>query len=327
MRPLFCRAAGPVAAFAAVLLIVSANAVGTAQPASAQQGILQFMFGQNSAPPPPAPVQAARHFRPGELLRPQVVGTGLRQAQTMAPKQQRADRLTNQYRTLCVRTCDGFFFPVSSQTTRNRFHADQARCEKNCPGAKLFVQRAHAASIEEATDLSGRPYRLMPTAFLHRKRLVDNCSCRPEPWSEAEKIRHEIYAANEVSMTPAGKAVVIAGSTDRVETSGIANGENTGATEATVAPEGEGEVTVTATVEQVPVRPAAMPRVTAGTQPVTSSQSIGTSSAVAPRRPVNAQPRPTAPQAVAGKSKAGPALFAGLGSQSAMTWPGDNPRR
>jgi hypothetical protein len=46
------------------------------------------------------------------------------------------------YRTLCVRLCDGFYFPISYSTRRGRFAGDAKQCEQSCPaGSRLFVHR------------------------------------------------------------------------------------------------------------------------------------------------------------------------------------------
>ncbi len=43
------------------------------------------------------------------------------------------------YRTLCVRTCDGFYFPISFSTTSDRFPADAQTCQSMCPGAEATL--------------------------------------------------------------------------------------------------------------------------------------------------------------------------------------------
>ena len=39
------------------------------------------------------------------------------------------------YRTLCVRSCDGFYFPISSVASRSRFGLDADLCRASCPNA------------------------------------------------------------------------------------------------------------------------------------------------------------------------------------------------
>lgn len=93
------------------------------------------------------------------------------------------------YRTVCVRTCDGFFFPISYQTTRNAFKRDEAICQATCPGAeaKLFAYGNPGGRIENASDVDGEPYAKLENAFRYRKEFVAGCSCKPEGmnWAEA----------------------------------------------------------------------------------------------------------------------------------------------
>ena len=93
------------------------------------------------------------------------------------------------FRTVCVRTCDGFFFPISYQTTRNAFKRDEAICQATCPGAeaKLFAYGNPGGKMETAADADGQPYAKLENAFRYRKEFVAGCSCKPEGmnWAEA----------------------------------------------------------------------------------------------------------------------------------------------
>ncbi len=40
------------------------------------------------------------------------------------------------YRTMCVRTCDGAFFPITSNATPADFGRDAASCAARCPGRR-----------------------------------------------------------------------------------------------------------------------------------------------------------------------------------------------
>lgn len=87
-------------------------------------------------------------------------------------------------RTLCVRTCDGAFFPISSNATPLDFKAQAAQCERMCPGTEteLFY---HAMVGQESDDMisakTGKPYKDMPTAFAYRNGSAANrsssCGC------------------------------------------------------------------------------------------------------------------------------------------------------
>ena len=98
------------------------------------------------------------------------------------------------YRTLCVRTCDGFYFPIGDSVGRERLHSDARTCSARCDGeAKLFYYPTNGGSVETMVDMAGRPYAQLPTAFLYRKTLVQGCTCKPAPWSAETAARHQGY--------------------------------------------------------------------------------------------------------------------------------------
>jgi hypothetical protein len=111
------------------------------------------------------------------------------------------------YRTMCMRLCDCFFWPVSYGTRRDRFARDAKQCEISCPSlSRLFVYRNPGAESDDMVDLKGRPYRKLPTAFLYRSKYVANCTCRGNPWEQDALARHRAYA--EAAKGSKGKASV-----------------------------------------------------------------------------------------------------------------------
>jgi hypothetical protein len=103
------------------------------------------------------------------------------------------------YRTLCVRMCDGFYFPISYSTGRSGFARDADKCAAACgEEARLFYYPNPGGEIEDMVDLTGRAYASFATAFKYRKTLVKGCQCRPQPWSEVELARHRSYAEAQV---------------------------------------------------------------------------------------------------------------------------------
>ncbi len=97
------------------------------------------------------------------------------------------------YRTVCVRTCDGYYFPIRSSAYRRDFHDDAATCQARCGGGQLYYLPKHSGEVEHMLDLSGRRYDQLENAFLYRKQLVDGCTCRPMPWTAQERARHKQY--------------------------------------------------------------------------------------------------------------------------------------
>jgi hypothetical protein len=96
------------------------------------------------------------------------------------------------YRTLCVRMCDGFYFPISFAVAPSRFRDDERVCRQTCPAAEvaLYVHRNPGEDVNQAVSLSGQPYTQLPNAFLYRKELVSTCSCRRPGESWAQALKH-----------------------------------------------------------------------------------------------------------------------------------------
>jgi hypothetical protein len=100
-------------------------------------------------------------------------------------------RSYGRYRTLCVRTCDGYYYPVSFSTTRSGIRRDADVCQSSCQvPAKLFYHSNPGSDVVNMVDLQGRPYAQLENAFRYREEYVENCRCKPQPWSEAAK---EVY--------------------------------------------------------------------------------------------------------------------------------------
>ena len=83
------------------------------------------------------------------------------------------------YRTLCVRTCDGYYFPISFSTVPSRFSADQQTCQSMCPGSEvaLYVYRNPGEDVNQMVSLAGEPYSALPTAFRYRQEYDAACTC------------------------------------------------------------------------------------------------------------------------------------------------------
>lgn len=64
------------------------------------------------------------------------------------------------FRTVCVRTCDGFYFPISYATSPARFAQDEKTCQRMCPAAEvqLFSYRTTGEDITQATSTNGQAY-------------------------------------------------------------------------------------------------------------------------------------------------------------------------
>ncbi|MGE0627676.1 MAG: DUF2865 domain-containing protein [Hyphomicrobiaceae bacterium] len=95
------------------------------------------------------------------------------------------------YKTVCVRLCDGYYFPVSFSTLPNHFEHDAMVCEDKCaaPAELYFFENKPGVSIEQAlSQKTQQPYSSLKSALRYRKEYVPGCSCKkaeyvPEPTS------------------------------------------------------------------------------------------------------------------------------------------------
>ncbi len=95
------------------------------------------------------------------------------------------------YRTVCVRSCDGAYFPISFATVPARFPDDERTCKALCPAADatLFSYRNPGEDMNSAVSINGQPYSSSPNAFRYRQEFTPSCSCKAagQTWSDALK--------------------------------------------------------------------------------------------------------------------------------------------
>jgi Protein of unknown function (DUF2865) len=188
---LFMRCHSLIVPVCACLLLAGVPA----QSAHAQS-FFQKLFGWGSSqdvksetPAPPKPVPSLGSFSRS---------SSFRSGQSTASDDDYDDASTGSFRTLCVRTCDGYYFPISSRASSRRFARDARQCHVLCGrDAKLFHLPKDSDDIKNMTATDGSSYGSLPKAFAYRKSLINGCSCKPMPWSISETARHEQYALIE----------------------------------------------------------------------------------------------------------------------------------
>jgi hypothetical protein len=104
------------------------------------------------------------------------------------------------FRTMCVRTCDGAYFPVSSNASSLNFRRDAQVCSMMCPGTEteLFYHSISQESAEMRSTTTGRSYDELPNANLFRTESVDNkgqCGCNFSLYYK-EMMKREAYVKN-----------------------------------------------------------------------------------------------------------------------------------
>ena len=106
---------------------------------------------------------------------------------------------------VCVRTCDGSFFPVSYAANSSRYDYLADMCRSLCPNAEtaLFTY-PFGSSIEQAVSPSGQRYVDSPNALKYRTSFDSACTCRRrgQSWSEA-------LAGAEAKLGPENKGDVV----------------------------------------------------------------------------------------------------------------------
>src|SRR5450432_3812243 len=105
------------------------------------------------------------------------------------------------YRTVCVRSCDGAYFPISFATVPGRFPDDEKTCKALCPAAEatLFSYRNPGEDMNQAVSISGQPYSSSPNAFRYRQEFNPSCACKAagQTWSDALKAIDDKTAAEQ----------------------------------------------------------------------------------------------------------------------------------
>ena len=89
---------------------------------------------------------------------------------------------------VCVRTCDGSFFPVSYSGAGSRADSLEDVCRALCPNADMALYSfPFGGTIDEAASPTGEPYANLPNAGKFEKTYDPSCSCRRkgQTWAEA----------------------------------------------------------------------------------------------------------------------------------------------
>ena len=77
---------------------------------------------------------------------------------------------------ICVRLCDGGYFPISSIAS---YPSEEAACRSLCPDAPTAVyhQAKGSDEIDNAVSAAGESYTALPAAFRYRTTFVATCAC------------------------------------------------------------------------------------------------------------------------------------------------------
>ncbi|HYC25274.1 MAG TPA: DUF2865 domain-containing protein [Roseiarcus sp.] len=90
-------------------------------------------------------------------------------------------------KAVCVRSCDGYFFPVS-YSAGGHMNDLQEMCHALCPNAEVALYSySPSGDIDQAVSIEGARYVDLPNAFKYRKTFDGSCSCRRrgQSWAQA----------------------------------------------------------------------------------------------------------------------------------------------
>jgi len=109
------------------------------------------------------------------------------------------------FRTVCVRLCDGYFFPISFSTLPNHFTKDADACSSRCaaPAELFYYPTPPSGAPEQMVSVSGQPYTKMANAFRYRKEYIQGCSCKQ---AEFQPQQTPINKKAEATTTPSKQA-------------------------------------------------------------------------------------------------------------------------
>lgn len=110
---------------------------------------------------------------------------------------------------LCVRSCDGGFFPLSLPVRQSNPNELAALCQALCPNAEVSVfTRSPYQDISTAVSLDGQTaYSDLPNALKFQKSFDPACTCKPpgKSWAEALAGAEELLGRarkSDVVVTP-----------------------------------------------------------------------------------------------------------------------------
>ena len=111
-------------------------------------------------------------------------------------------------RLVCVRACDGYFFPLQNEPQGRATTRDL--CRALCPNAEVSVFRApRDGGIEQAVSETGQPYMKLANALRYQRAYDPSCSCRKpgESWAQAlQKAERMIAHSNSDIVVTAANA-------------------------------------------------------------------------------------------------------------------------
>lgn len=110
---------------------------------------------------------------------------------------------------LCVRSCDGGFFPLPMSARSASSSQLLDLCRALCPNAEVqLFTRNPTRDIETAVSIDGTPYEDLPNALKFNKMFDPNCGCKPPHQSWVEALAHAEQVLDEMGDARASDTTV-----------------------------------------------------------------------------------------------------------------------
>lgn len=165
------------------------------------------LFARPQAPPPAAAPPSRRATRVDRVERIERVRRPAPGRGEVGPPRSRDEARFS----FCVRTCDGYHFPLGDLDHPRDLPLHEDSCRAACPSAEtvLFVSRGSRDIADAVSRSDGAPYAGLQTAFLHRATRVAGCSCkRPDGMTQLMSRPDRTLRPGDVLVTPEGARVV-----------------------------------------------------------------------------------------------------------------------
>lgn len=113
-------------------------------------------------------------------------------------------------RTVCVRSCDGYYWPISFSTVDEFLGTDAASCQAQAGAsdAELYYYNNPGEDADTMVNLNGVPYKSHPNAFLYRREFSSECRTKPvEDFGRIEVISVEDGGRGQATIVFADKTI------------------------------------------------------------------------------------------------------------------------
>ena len=192
-----------------------------------QRGFFESLFGGGDEPQQAPQAEIAPGPRPGEVADDGEGGSARGGSQAV-----------------CVRTCDGGFFPMNMSSHRGSESLNEM-CTALCPNTPVAVYTRNPNSdIKTAVSLDGTPYMELSNALKFQKTFDAACTCRPagKTWAETLAGAESVLGnqrKGDILVTPEKSAELSRPKMDGKTRASLLNGAPATTAQVTQAPDGK----------------------------------------------------------------------------------------